>query len=298
MSNTTLHNNKWLVLGASGQLGREWCFYLEQEGIDYHGLTRDQLDITRPRQIRKTLDNLVPDVIVNCSAYTHVDKAEDERVRAEQVNAVAVGELAKISADRNILLIHYSTDYVFPGALKHRKLYPDGYPETCPADPVNWYGHTKWQGEEAVRRASGRHLIIRVSWLCGRVGNNFVHTMLQLSRERDHVKVVDDQLGCPSFTRPVVINTRALVEYFMNGQETIHVSSQGETSWYEFARTIFRLAGKEMAVEAIPSSAWPTRAKRPEWSRLNIKRLSEIPGTRILPWQEELEKLLLAHKPV
>lgn len=290
MNNSDFAGKKWLVLGASGQLGQEWCAFLEREKREYRGYSRKQLDITDKKQVQRALKNVRPDVVINTAAYTKVDQAEDEKELAERVNVVAAGELARICADAGSLLIHYSTDYVFPGRMADRRQYPQGYPESFPADPVNWYGQTKWQGEEAIRAVGGPHLILRVSWLCGVQGNNFVKTMLRLGRERDHLKVVKDQLGCPTFAGPAVHNSMALIKQKFEG--TFHISSKGETSWYELARTIFALKGIGVELEAISTEDWPTPARRPAWSRLDIRQLADVSGTRILPWKEELEKML------
>ncbi len=288
--NRIVHKNRWLVLGASGQLGREWCDRLQKEGVDFRGYSRQELDISLKGELFRKLEAFQPDVVINCAAYTHVDQAEDEKEKAGKINVYAVRELAHICAKREILLIHYSTDYVFPGLLAHREHYPDGYPESFPPDPVNVYGSTKWLGEEAIRQKEGPHLIIRVSWLCGKYGGNFVKTMLRLARERDHIRVVNDQYGGPAFTASVVTNTLAMIDERIQG--TIHVTSSGETTWYAYARTIFSIKGLNVTVEAIPTSEFPTRARRPAWSRLDIKQLANVPGTRILSWEQELETLL------
>lgn len=281
---------RWLVLGAAGQLGREWCRKLEQDGADFRGLTHSDIDITSSEKLRETLHEIRPNIVVNCAAYTNVDQAEREEAKAEKINAVAVGQLACFCAEKHIRLIHYSTDYVFPGLPEHRNRFPDGYPESFPPDPVNKYGRSKWLGEQEVQEAGGSHLIIRVSWLCGRYGKNFIHTMLRIADQKDYLRVVDDQFGCPTFADTVVANSFILIETGVEG--IYHLSSQGETSWFEFARVIFELSGRQVTVEPIPTSEYPTLAPRPAWSRLGIKKLSDIPGTRILPWRQELQKYL------
>ncbi len=281
---------KWLVLGASGQLGRDWVLALEKDGVDVTGLGRRELDITRAAEVQRVVKQVGPDVIVNCAAYTNVDQAELETGQAEAVNTHAPGILARASAEAGALLVHYSTDYVFPGLPEHRREYPDGYPESFPPDPVNAYGRTKWLGEQQIRAQNGPYLIIRTSWLCGRHGGNFIAAMLRLAGERNRLRVVNDQFGCPTFTEPAVFNSRVLIERGVRG--TIHLSSGGVTSWHDFAREIFRIRGLDVALEAIPSSGYPTLAGRPKWSRLDIRQLAGVPGTRILPWQEELERFL------
>lgn len=281
---------KYLILGSGGQLGREWCAWLEKQGAKYRGLTRKELDITCLDALETLLDLQKPDVVVNCAAYTKVDQAEDEQQLAVQVNQRGPGLLARCceNSPEKPLLVHYSTDYVFPGRLADRSRWPDGYPIDAPAEPVNWYGETKWKGEEEVRAACANHLILRVSWLCGSHGNNFVHTMLRLAGERDHLKVVADQYGCPSFTEPVTRISSDLVDLEATG--TFHISSKGETSWYDFAKAILR--GRKVRIDPITTAEWPTRAARPAWSRLDITALADVSRTRILPWQEDLDLLL------
>ncbi len=311
-------DKRWLLLGAGGQLGQEWANRLEDDGCDYKALSRNDLDITNQTSVAKTVAEYRPDIIINTAAYTAVDNAEGEIEAANQINNVAPGQLARICAEYGIMLVHYSTDYVFPGRLDDRNRYPDGYPETAAAEPVNTYGRTKWLGEEAIRKENGQHLILRVSWLCGHHGKNFIHTMLRLANERDQVSVVNDQYGCPTFTAPTVENTIALIRAEARG--TYHISSAGETTWYEFACAIFKERGIQvfertgkagndsgstqtnenvdepdaddgkapLTVMPVSTPEFPTRAKRPAWSRLGIKRLAEVRGSRILPWQEEL----------
>lgn len=281
---------KWLVLGAGGQLGSEWCFALERDKRDFLGLTRKQLDITDSGMMKKTIEKYSPDVVVNAAAYTKVDQAEEEKETAKAINSDAAGRLAAICSDAGIPLIHYSTDYVFPGKMEDRRLHPEGYPEDFPANPVNWYGWTKWAGEEKIRAAGGTYLIVRVSWLCGLHGNNFVNTMLRLAEKNSHLKVVGDQWGCPTYTKPVVHNTISLIEQKKFG--TWHLSSEGETTWHEFACAIFKNRGISVDVESIATEDWPTLAVRPSWSRLDIRKLADVPGTRILPWHVELKSML------
>lgn len=281
---------KWLVLGAAGQLGREWVLALEKDGVDVAGLSRRDLDITQADEVQQAVTQIAPDIIINCAAYTKVDQAEIETGQAEAVNTLAPEIIARAAAATGALMVQYSTDYVFPGLPEHRRELPDGYPESYPPDPVNAYGRTKWLGEQQIRAQNGPHLIVRVSWLCGRYGNNFIGTMLRLAAERDRLKVVNDQFGCPTFAGPAVFNTRVLVEKGVRG--TVHLSSGGVTSWYDFAREIFRLRGVDVALEPIPTSGYPTLARRPAWSRLDIRQLAGVPGTRILPWQDELECFL------
>ncbi|MDG5767795.1 dTDP-4-dehydrorhamnose reductase [Balneolales bacterium ANBcel1] len=296
----TPENQRWLLLGAGGQLGAEWARYLKTHGYAYKACTRKEVDITRPDEVRGVIAKFRPDIVINAAAYTAVDQAEEDAVTAGKVNSVAAGNLARLCADHGTLLVHYSTDYVFAGKLEDRAAYPEGYPEAAEPHPVNRYGETKWMGEKAIQQERCPHLIVRVSWLCGHYGNNFIHTMLRLAREKKQINVVNDQHGCPTFTRPAVLNTMALIEAEQRG--TWHISSAGETTWYDFAKAVFekhRSRGNgtdrnhgPVSVIPIPTSEYPTKAARPEWSRLCIKRLAEVKGSRILPWQEELAEFM------
>lgn len=298
---------KLLILGAGGQLGSEWRHLITggRPGVDCgpdgdpavigDGITAKcygskELDITSESNVKSVFEEDAPDVIVNCAAYTAVDKAEEERDWAERVNHLAVERLARYCSEMDIRLVHYSTDYIFPGRASDRDRRPDGYLEEDEADPVNWYGTTKWRGEEAIRASGCRHLILRASWLCGRFGTNFVRTMLRLSRERDTFSVVGDQWGSPTYTDHLVKNTLALLQRDTEG--TVHITSEGTISWYDFARAIFEGSGIEVSLNAIPTEAYPTAARRPRYSKLSTARLRTISGTFSLHWKEGLRELL------
>src|SRR5699024_3199903 len=280
---------KWMLLGAGGQLGREWQQLVDDE-IDLKPYGSTQLDITHLDEVKKEIFAQQPSVIINCAAYTKVDKAEDQRKKAHVINAKAVKNLARLCQRKDIKLVHFSTDYVVAGEVKDQQYFPDGYPETHTTDPVNWYGQTKWEGEQAIRKSNCRHLIIRVSWLCGASGNNFVKTMLRLAENHKQLKVVDDQYGSPAFTHNVVQNTRKLIEEDRQG--TYHLTSDGLISWADFAEAIFRIAGKGVKVNKVPSEEYPTRAPRPRFSKLNTEKLSKVDGSHIIQWKQGLRQLL------
>lgn len=284
---------KIVLVGASGQLGKEWQSVLGNKEINEVTLlpyTSSELDITHYQEVSDELRKQQPDVVVNCAAYTDVDGAEDHRKKAHKVNVEAVLYLAELSQELEFKLVHYSTDYVFPGDKGDRRSLPDGYPETYRVDPVNWYGRTKWEGEQAVRQTAENYLIIRVSWLCGQFGNNFVKTMLRLGRERDKVQVVDDQWGSPTFAENIVHNTLALLSSGVSG--TFHLTSKGIISWYDLAKEIFKQSGIEVDVEAVASEAFPTKARRPHFSKLCTKEIESVEGSRVISWKEGLQNLL------
>lgn len=285
---------KIVLLGASGQLGREWQYFLDHEynhgEITLLPYTSSQLDVTDHQTVRYELREQQPDVVVNCAAFTNVDGAEDQKDKAYQVNVEAVANLAELGAELDYKLIHYSTDYIFPGRLEDKKTFPNGYPENHSADPINYYGQTKWEGEEAIRQATQNHLVIRVSWLCGQFGNNFVKTMLRLGRERDQLQVVNDQFGSPTFTEDVVRNSLHLIRDDQTG--TFHLTSRGLITWYDFAQAIFEQLGVAVEVEPVDSSAFHTRAKRPHFSKLNTGKIEQVPGIKLSAWRDGLYRLL------
>ncbi|WP_020402060.1 dTDP-4-dehydrorhamnose reductase [Gracilimonas tropica] len=279
-----------LVTGGNGQLGSEWVYFLNKQAVEFIALPSSDFDLTDHPDARRVLGNLKPDLIINCAAYTKVDQAEEEREKAFAVNADGVKNLADYCAEKNIKLIHYSTDYVFPGDLKDREQFPGGYPENHPTNPINVYGESKRQGELYLENSGCDFLLIRVSWLCGRFGNNFVKTMLKLGEERDVLKVVSDQFGSPTFAHNVVENTWKLIQEKESG--IFHLSSTGETSWYEFAKEIFSQQGIEVGVKAVDSSEFPTKAKRPAFSLLSTQKIANIPGVLLINWKEGLKTML------
>lgn len=268
--------NKFLILGAGGQLGSEWVKRLTYLDKDFLATDYPKTDITNRVQMEERITGFKPDYVINCAAYTQVDKAEDEPELASLVNAEAVGQLAKICKQNKAVLIHYSTDYVFSGNTEDGYKFPNGYPEDAPIAPVNAYGLSKWKGEEAIREIFENHIIMRISWLCGPVGHNFMKTMLRLAGEHDEIRVVDDQTGSPTFAYDVVDACMKLIDNRFAG--TIHVTSQGVISWLEFARKIIVAAGLSTNVVAITSDEFPTKARRPFYSKLCTKKFEGITG--------------------
>jgi dTDP-4-dehydrorhamnose reductase len=281
-----------VLLGASGQLGREWKQTLQQshQSDTVFCYNSDQLDITHYQEVSDELRDKNPDWVINCAAYTNVDEAEDHRKLARKVNHEAVLYLAELSHELEFTLVHYSTDYVFPGRKENRREFPEGYPEDYPADPVNWYGKTKWQGEQAIRQTTKNHLIIRLSWLCGQFGSNFVKTMLALGRERDQLQVVNDQWGSPTFVENVVSNSLHLLDSDQRG--TFHITSNGLITWYDFAQSIFTFTDINVDLEPVSSEAFPTKAKRPHFSKLSTQKIESVPGSSIIDWKEGTKQLL------
>lgn len=282
---------KFLITGAGGQLGQEWVRLLNEsgEGDDFIALTRDEFDITIPDTIKNTIKNEKPDVLINCAAYTDVDGAESHQEKANIINHAAVKNLACECTAAGVKMVHYSTDYVFPGREEDELKYPDGYPEDAVTGPVNAYGKTKLAGEEALMQEMDNYLLIRVSWLCGAEGNNFVKTMLRLGSDRNELGVVDDQFGSPAFTFDVAKKTHELVQGGKRG--TYHISSEGKITWADFAEEIFKIAGMKVAVNRVTSEEFKTVAKRPAFSLLSKRKIVDE-GLTPVPWKSGLSELL------
>lgn len=279
-----------MITGGNGQLGREWVYFLNKQGVEFIALPSSDLDVTDHADVRRVLINLRPDLIINCAAYTKVDQAEDEKEKAFAVNADGVKNLADYCAEHKIKLIHFSTDYVFEGSLEEKDQLPEGYPEDHPTNPINVYGESKLAGEMSILNSGCDHLIIRVSWLCGRFGHNFVKSMIRLGKERDELKIVNDQFGSPTFAEHVVEQTWHLIEQNISG--LYHFTSRGMITWYELAQAIFKKNGEPVELKPISSSEFPTKAKRPAFSLLSTKKIAAIPGITLTDWQDGLHNLL------
>lgn len=282
-----------MLLGAAGQLGQEWqAFFSKGEHNDHLLLpyASAQLDITHSGKLADEMRKKQPEMVINCAAYTDVDGAETDRNRTKNINTDAATQLGTLSAELGFKLVHYSTDYVFPGKKEDREKFPDGYAEDHPAAPANYYGETKWEGEQGIRRTTDNHLILRLSWLCGAYGSNFVKKILRLGRERDMLQVVNDQWGSPTFAENVVRNTWALSRAEEAG--TYHITSRGLITWYDLAKAIFEKMGIAVEVKAVSSEQFPTAAERPFFSKLNTKKAESVPGCTVEEWEVGLDRLL------
>ena len=287
---TEIKDVEVIVLGSKGQLGSEWIEVLKQKGVNVIGFSSQELDITDFEKVDNIVSELKPNLLINCTAYTNVDKAEQEWDKALAINAHAVGNLAQICKKNEIKLVHFSTDYVFSGSLDDLKEHPDGYSEGDKTAPKANYAISKYLGELFIREKISNYLIIRVAWLCGKNGNNFVKTMLRLAKDRDELSVVSDQFGSPSFTDNVIENAIILLSRKAKG--TFHISSTGITNWAEFAAKIFEIKGLAIKVKPIDSSSWPSPVKRPHFSKLNTQKIHQINGISLEHWTVGLERLL------
>lgn len=286
-----------LLTGVNGQVGWELQRTLAPLG-DVFAADRGLLDLADTAGIRRSVDALAPDLIVNPAAYTAVDQAESEPGLAHAINAVAPGELAACG----IPLVHFSTDYVFDG----RK--SDAYTEADAPKPMSVYGASKLDGERAIQREGGAHLILRTSWVYGMRGRNFLLTMQRLARERDILSVVDDQFGAPTWSRLIAEATALTVARWLDRADRIatsgvyHLSCGGRTSWHGFAEAILadqaKRAEHQARLMAIPTAGYPTPAKRPANSQLNCDKLADTFGIRLPDWDAALALCLERNLPL
>lgn len=284
---------KVLITGQHGQVSRELQLQLQGLG-ELIVLGRDQLDLANVDQIRQQIQAHRPDLIINAAAHTAVDQAESEPDAAFAINAIAPGVLAEEAKALGIPLIHYSTDYVFDGSK------PAPYTEADTPNPLGVYGQSKLAGEEAIAAVGGEYLILRTSWVYSSHGKNFLLTMQRLLQEKPQMRIVADQIGAPTWAGSIARSTRALIERWQAGEPgewgVYHLTNQGETSWFGFAEAIgehLRTQGKACAeLEAIPSSAYPTPAKRPLNSRLDCSRLQQQWHVSQPSWQDALRECL------
>lgn len=290
---------KILLFGKNGQVGWELQRSLAPLGevvaLDFDAPLH--ADFTRPEGLRDTVRQVAPDVIVNAAAHTAVDKAEAEPDLAHTINATAPGVLAEEAARRGAWLVHYSTDYVFDGSGSAPRA------EEAPTQPLSAYGRTKLAGEEAIRASGCRHLILRTSWVYAARGGNFAKTMLKLAREREQLRVVGDQIGAPTGADLLADVTAHAIRGVQGDEKlggTYHVVAAGETSWHGYAHHVLvkaREAGVVLkvapeAIEAVPTSAYPTPARRPLNSRLDTARFRAAFGLVLPDWQRGVDRML------
>jgi dTDP-4-dehydrorhamnose reductase len=279
-----------LITGAAGMLGQDLAAAATAAGIETLTLSRAELDITDSTAVDEAVSRARADVVVNCAAWTDVDGAESQEPDALAVNGAGAGNVARAAAGTDAWTIQISSDYVFDGTKR------EPYVESDPTNPASAYGRSKLAGEQEVARAAPRaHTIVRSSWLFGAGGPCFPATILRLAAERDELNVVDDQVGCPTFTGHLA---GALVELATGeaaGDGTIHVAGAGSCSWYEFARRIVELAGLDCDVRPCTTAEMPRPAPRPAYSVLGTERGDEVP--RLAEWEVGLEQYLAVRAP-
>ena len=276
-----------LVTGANGQLGNEMQRVAKTSSNHYIFTDVAQLDITdREAVLRAVKDNSIQ-VIVNCAAYTNVDKAEDDRETADLINNKAVENLAIAARENDATLIHISTDYVFKG----NRCTPCR--EDWETDPLGVYGITKLAGEKSIERTGCRHIIIRTAWLYSPFGKNFVKTMQKLTAEKDSLKVVFDQVGTPTYAGDLADAITRIIETGQLGKQGIyHFSNEGVCSWYDFAREICELSGNTCNIQPCHSDEFPSKVKRPHFSVLDKTKIKDTFGIEVPYWKDSLKKCI------
>ena len=275
---------KVLVTGITGQLGFDVMNELNRRNIEAVGAARKDFDLTDEAAIERFIKSHKPDAVIHCAAYTAVDKAEDEPELAMQVNGKATEVIAAACKDIGAKMIYISTDYVFPGTGDVP------YEVDDPKAPPNAYGRSKLAGEEAVLKLLDKYFIVRISWVFGVNGKNFVKTMLRLSETKDRLTVVNDQIGSPTYTAdlaPLLVDMVHTDKYGI-----YHATNEGFCSWAEFAAEIFRQAGAKTEVVPIASSEYPTKAVRPLNSRLSKQTLDKAGFKRLPSWQDAVTRYL------
>lgn len=275
---------KVLVTGVKGQLGYDVVKRLRQQEIECIGADICDFDITNKEQTKAYILEYMPTVVVHCSAYTAVDKAEDEKEICYRVNVEGTRNIAEVCKQIDAKMVYISTDYVFPGT-------GEQYYETGDqTDPLGVYGLTKLQGERVVTELMNKYFIVRISWVFGINGNNFVKTMLRLGKEKENLNVVSDQIGSPTYTSDLAILLCDMITTEKYG--VYHATNEGICSWAEFASEIFKIAGLETKVNPISSEEYPTKAIRPKNSRMSKEQLVMVGFQKLPHWKTALQNYI------
>jgi dTDP-4-dehydrorhamnose reductase len=275
---------KALVTGIRGQLGYDVVKELQRRGHEAIGVNSEEMDITDSQKVSQVITNAKADIVIHCAAYTAVDAAEDHKEICYKVNAEGTRNIANICKKLDLKMIYISTDYVFDGT-GERPWEPDDKRE-----PLNYYGQTKYEGELAVESLLEKYFIVRIAWVFGINGKNFVKTMLNLAEKMDKITVVNDQVGSPTYTYDLARLLVDMAETDKYGH--YHVTNEGYCTWYEFAKEIFKQAGKNITVEPVTSEQYPSKAKRPSNSRMSKDKLDENGFMRLPDWQDALARYL------
>ena len=273
------------VTGVKGQLGYDVMNELEKQGLEGIGVDIDEMDITDADQVNKVIKEAAPDAVIHCAAYTAVDAAEDNEEICRKVNAQGTENIAKVCEELDIKMMYISTDYVFNGQ-GERPWEPDDKRE-----PLNVYGQTKYEGELAIEEHVKKFFTVRIAWVFGVNGKNFIKTMLNLGKTHDHLTVVNDQTGSPTYTYDLA---RLLVDMIQTDKYgRYHATNEGGyISWCDFAKEIFRQAGMDVKVIPVSSAEYPAKAKRPSNSRMEKKKLEEHGFIRLPDWKDALGRYL------
>lgn len=275
---------KVLVTGVKGQLGYDVVNELEKRGIEAVGVDIEEMDITDAASVSRVIQQEAPDAVIHCAAYTAVDAAEENEALCRRVNAEGTRNIAQMCKTLDIKMIYISTDYVF-GGQGERPWEPEDE-----RDPQSVYGQTKYEGELAVQELLDKYFIVRIAWVFGVNGKNFIKTMLKLSENHDTITVVNDQFGSPTYTYDLA---RLLVDMVQTEKYGIyHATNEGICSWYEFACAIFKEAGIAVTVKPVSSAEYGAKANRPANSRMSKEKLTENGFERLPTWQDALKRYL------
>ena len=274
---------KVLVTGINGQLGHDVMGELKKRGYEAVGVDIEEMGITDAQCVKRVITQAAPEAVVHCSAYTAVDRAEEEVELCRRVNAEGTKNVAEVCAELDCKLLYLSTDYIFSGE-GERPWEPGDEP-----DPLNVYGLTKYEGEQEIKSRLNKYFIVRISWVFGVNGNNFIKTMLRLGRENGAVRVVDDQIGSPTYTYDLAVLLVDMIETEKYGE--YHATNEGICSWYEFAKEIFAAAGmNEVEVTPVSSEEFPAKAKRPKNSRMSKEKLIKNGFNKLPSWQDAVKR--------
>lgn len=275
---------KVFVTGVKGQLGFDVVNELRKRGHEAIGVDLEEMDVTDEESVNRVIRQAAPDAVIHCAAYTAVDAAEDNEDLCRRVNALGTGYIARVCRDLDIKMMYISTDYVFNGQ-GSRPWEPDDARE-----PLNVYGQTKYEGELTVEENLSKYFIVRIAWVFGINGKNFIKTMLNLGKTHDHLTVVDDQVGSPTYTYDLSRLMVDMIETEKYGR--YHATNEGLCTWYEFACEIFKQAGMKVSVAPVSSDQYPAKAKRPQNSRMSKEKLVQNGFTPLPSWQDALKRYL------
>ncbi len=272
------------MTGVKGQLGLDVCKELDKRHIENQGIDKDDCDITDETAVLNYIKSYAPDIVVHCAAYTAVDRAEDEKEICFNVNVKGTEYIARVCKEIDAKMVYISTDYVFEGVGE------TAYEVDDKAAPDNTYGITKYQGEEEVRKILNKYFIIRISWVFGINGNNFINTMMKLGESRNELNIVADQIGSPTFTydaASLICDMIATDKYGI-----YHATNEGYCSWADFAEYIFSVTGQKVLVHHIKSEEYPTKASRPKNSRLSKASLDKAGFKRLPDWKNAVKRYI------
>lgn len=275
---------RFLVTGTKGQLGHDVMEELALRGHEGVGVDVEEMDVTDAEAVSRTIREKPLDGVIHCAAYTAVDAAEDDSDLCCRVNADGTENIAKVCRELDLPMMYISTDYVFDGE-GERPWEPE---DSC--NPLNVYGKSKYLGEEAVKKYLEKYYIVRIAWVFGLSGNNFIKAMLNKAKTTNKVTVVNDQVGSPTYTRDLAVLVVDMME--TNRYGIYHATNEGICTWYDFAKEIFAQAGISMEVAPISADEYPAKAKRPHNSRMNKDKLEEAGFKRLPPWQDALKRYL------